>query len=204
MGKRTLDIVIGALLALLALPTIVILAVAVAAALRTNPFFVQRRVGRGGRLIPMVKLRTLPRSAPRYASKYDLDEVAIPRLTALLRRLHLDELPQLFLVPLGYLSLVGPRPEMPGMHALADRRFADERVQVRPGCTGLWQISTAATGLIWEPPEYYLYYLRTLTAALDVWILWRTALVLTGVGRPLTLESLDATPAETPARTVIA
>ena len=191
--KRTADLVLGTALAVLALPAIVLIALGAAIALRASPFFVQRRVGMGGRLIPMVKLRTLPRSAPRYASKYDLDEVCIPRFTAFLRRMHLDELPQLFLVPLGYLSLVGPRPEMPGMHALAERAFADERVQVRPGCTGLWQISEAAAGLIWEAPEYDRYYLRNRSTRLDAWIMWRTALVLSGVGSPLTLERLPAT-----------
>ena len=191
MAKRALDIGLGTALAVLALPVIAALALGVALSLRTNPFFVQRRVGKGGRLIPMVKLRTLPRSTPRYATKYELSEVAIPRFTAALRRLHLDELPQLLLVPLGYLSLVGPRPEMAFMHAVADPRFAAERTRIRPGCTGLWQISEAATGLIWEAPEYDRYYLRYASAALDLWILWQTVLVLTGQGQRLSLASLE-------------
>ena len=191
MAKRTTDLVLGTMLAVLVLPTVLALAIGVAISLRTNPFFVQQRVGRGGRRIPIVKLRTLPTTAPRYASKYDLDEVHTPRFTRALRRLHLDELPQLFLVPLGYLSLVGPRPEMAFMHADADPQFAAERTQVRPGCTGLWQISEAADGLIWEAPEYDRFYLRRASAGLDVWILWRTALLVTGFGRRLSLASLE-------------
>lgn len=190
-SKRATDVVLGTLLALAAVPVILALAVAVALTLRTNPFFVQQRVGLGGRPIPLVKLRTLPRSAPRYAAKHELGQVVIPAFTAWLRRAHLDELPQLFLVPLGYLSLVGPRPEMPALHRAADPDFAARRVQVRPGCTGLWQISEATTGLIWHNPHYDLLYLRNRSAALDVWILWRTALVLTGHGRPLRLSVLQ-------------
>jgi lipopolysaccharide/colanic/teichoic acid biosynthesis glycosyltransferase len=192
MCKRGVDVVVGTAAALLVLPAIVLLAVGVALSLRTNPFFVQRRVGRGGRLIPIVKLRTLPRTAPRNASKYELGDIAVPPFARLLRRLHLDELPQLFLVPFGYLSLVGPRPEMPVLHAGADPRFAAERVQVRPGCTGLWQVSEAADGLIWEAPQYDRHYLRNQSIALDLWIMWRTVLTLTGLAAPVRLHEVPA------------
>jgi lipopolysaccharide/colanic/teichoic acid biosynthesis glycosyltransferase len=193
-----MDLTLGAILSVLALPAILVLAIGVALTLRTNPFFVQRRVGRGGRLIPILKLRTLPRSAPRFATKYELEDVRIPAFTLRLRQMHLDELPQLLLVPLGYLSLVGPRPEMPTMHAQADPGFASERVQIRPGCTGLWQISEANSGLIWESPEYDRYYVRNCSVVLDLQILWRTAIVMTGLGEPFSLESLR--PAVAPAR----
>ena len=199
MAKRAMDIVVGSILAVLVIPMVLLLAVGVAITLRTNPFFVQQRVGRGGRRIPILKLRTLPPTAPRYACKYDLDEVITPRFTRALRRLHLDELPQLFLVPFGYMSLVGPRPEMAFMHADADPAFLAERTGVRPGCTGLWQISEAADGLIWEAPEYDRFYLRRSSATLDIWIMWRTALLVTGLGRRLTLDSLEPA-ADTSAR----
>jgi lipopolysaccharide/colanic/teichoic acid biosynthesis glycosyltransferase len=194
MAKRAMDIGLGTVLALLALPVILALAVGVAFSLRTNPFFLQRRVGKGGRLIPMVKLRTLPPSTPRYATKYELAHIEIPRFARTLRRLHLDELPQLLLVPLGYMSLVGPRPEMPQQHRVADAWFAAERTRVRPGCTGLWQISEAAQRLIWESPEYDRYYLRASSTSLDVWILWQTVRVLVGRGQPLVLTDLEPQP----------
>jgi lipopolysaccharide/colanic/teichoic acid biosynthesis glycosyltransferase len=191
--KRAIDIILGTLCALFALPIIVVLAIGVAVSLKTSPFFVQRRVGRRGRLFPMLKLRTLPKSAPRAANKYDLSNVAVPRFTQFLRTTHLDELPQLFLVPLGYLSLVGPRPEMPSLHNQADPVFAAERVQVRPGCTGVWQISTAANGLIWEAPEYDRYYLRHQSVGFDLWIVWQTLLGFVGLVAPVRLASVTET-----------
>lgn len=185
VAKRAIDIVVGSLLALLALPLILVLAVGVSLTLRSNPFFVQRRVGRGGRLIPVVKLRTLPTAVSQCATKYELRDVAIAPFTQMLRRLHLDELPQLFLVPLGYLSLVGPRPEMVTLHEEGDPRFAAGRTLVRPGCTGLWQVSEAASRLIWETPEYDLHYVQHHSVALDAWIMWRTVLTMTGLGAPI-------------------
>jgi lipopolysaccharide/colanic/teichoic acid biosynthesis glycosyltransferase len=182
-----MDVVLGTLAALVALPVILVLAAGIAVTLRTSPFFVQQRVGRGGRPFRFIKLRTLPRSTPTCATKYELVDVAIPRFTRALRRFHLDELPQLLLVPFGVLSLVGPRPEMLELHDQADHVFAAERVQVRPGCTGLWQISDAASGLIWEAPQYDRHYIRNSSIALDVWILWRTLFVLAGRAEPIGL-----------------
>jgi lipopolysaccharide/colanic/teichoic acid biosynthesis glycosyltransferase len=190
--KRTIDVGLGTLGACLAIPVVLLLAVGVMLSLRTWPFFVQRRVGLDGRLIPVLKLRTLPLSTPRSASKYELADVEIPWFTQLLRRTHLDELPQLFLVPVGLMSLVGPRPALPAFHAFGDRRFADERTAVRPGCTGLWQISRASAGLIWEAPQYDRHYLEHASLGLDVWILWRTALLVVGLAPPVSLAGVPS------------
>jgi len=72
------------------------------------------------------------------------------------------------------MSLVGPRPEMPAVAAQADGGFVAERLAVRPGCTGLWQISTGSDRLIHESPEYDLFYVRNWTVRLDIWVLLRT------------------------------
>jgi lipopolysaccharide/colanic/teichoic acid biosynthesis glycosyltransferase len=103
-----------------------------------------------------------------------LAAVQIPRLARVLRAKHLDELPQLFLVVAGKMSLVGPRPEMAHLHEATEPTFAAARTTVRPGCTGLWQLSPAGAGLIGEAPEYDLFYLRYASLGLDLWILWRT------------------------------
>lgn len=173
IGKRLLDIGLGAALAVAALPVIVVLALGVAASLRTWPFFVQRRVGRGGRSFPFPKLRTLPRTTPRYASKYEIP-TDIGRLPAFLRRSHLDELPQLLLVPFGWMSLVGPRPEMPEDFIPSPRWFVEARTSVPQGCTGLWQVSPHTHLMLHEAPEYDLFYVRHASVRLDLWILWRT------------------------------
>jgi lipopolysaccharide/colanic/teichoic acid biosynthesis glycosyltransferase len=106
----------------------------------------------------MVKLRTLPSNFPRYAVKHELAGLRLPWISRTLRKLHLDELPQLALVVLGKMSLVGPRPEMPHLYPAFDPEFAVKRTTVRPGCTGLWQISDQCDGMIYEHPEFDDYY----------------------------------------------
>lgn len=180
-AKRVVDVVLGTVLVLLALPVIVLLSLGVCLSLRTwRPFFLQKRIGRGGRPFTIVKLRTLPLHAPPAADKYTIARVQTTRFGRLLRATHLDELPQLVLVPLGRMSLVGPRPEMPGLLASFDQSFVTARSRVRPGCTGLWQISVDAERLIGEAPEYDLYYLRHGGVRLDVWVLWRSVLLVLG------------------------
>jgi lipopolysaccharide/colanic/teichoic acid biosynthesis glycosyltransferase len=174
LAKRVIDVVVGSLLAVLVLPLVAVLALGCALSLRTWPFFVQRRVGRDGRQFPLPKLRTLPRTTPRDADKYALAGMPVPRFCAFLRRVHLDELPQLFVVPIGWMSLVGPRPEMPGQLARYPSDFVAVRTSVRPGCTGLWQVSRAAGMLIFEAPEYDVAYVRHGGFRLDVWIIART------------------------------
>ncbi len=185
--KRCLDVALGSVLALLAVPVIAVLAIGVACSLRCSPFFAQQRVGRDGRTFRFWKLRTLPKAAPAYADKYAIQTIATPRFTLFLRRTHLDELPQLFLVVLGQMSLVGPRPEMPQLHASADPTFARTRTSVRPGCAGLWQASVDQDRLIWDAPEYDLFYLRHASVRLDLWILWRTVVLMVGLGRHVSL-----------------
>jgi lipopolysaccharide/colanic/teichoic acid biosynthesis glycosyltransferase len=180
--KRGFDIVSASALLVLALPVIVVAAIGSAIALRAWPFFVQQRVGRDGALFTFIKIRTLPPEAPAYCSKYDLGDVQIPAFTETLRRLHLDELPQLLLVVLGTMSLVGPRPEMPGLHAKLDPRFAATRTLARPGCTGLWQVGGHCDRLIGESPQYDTFYIAHQGLVLDLWILLRTALVTLRIG----------------------
>jgi lipopolysaccharide/colanic/teichoic acid biosynthesis glycosyltransferase len=190
MTKRAADLLIATVLIVLTLPIVLVSAIGSAIALRAWPFFVQRRVGWDGRTFRFVKLRTLPTSTPAYLLKNDLELSEVPRFTRALRRLHLDELPQLFLVLTGRLSLVGPRPEMVAFHERLDPAFAAERTSVRPGCTGLWQIGLGCTGLIGEAPEYDRYYLRNQSLALDLWILFRTGLLMLGLSGLVGLEDV--------------
>lgn len=188
MGKRWFDLVAGTVLALVAVPLVLLFAVGVAVELRAWPFFSQTRIGRHGRHFGFLKLRTLPPSTPRYMLKDGFDVKALPPICRFLRRSHLDELPQLFLVPLGRLSLVGPRPKMPDDVEPVDERYGAARVQVPQGCTGLWQIGRDAEGLPHDAPHYDFYYLRHGTVRLDLWVLWRTALMMVGLGEPVALE----------------
>lgn len=189
--KRVFDLAVGSLIALATLPVLATLAIVGAMVWRTNPFFVQERVGRGGRTFSLWKLRSLPAYAPVYADKYALAGVAIPRYGSWLRRLHLDELPQIFHVITNRMSLVGPRPEMAFLHDLMPNDFATERVAVLPGITGLWQISPAVNGLIVEAPEYDRAYVAAHRVRLDIWILYRTAVQMLGANQ-VTLDEVPA------------
>jgi len=190
MLKRAFDVVAGTLLLIVALPTIVFLALAVGVTFRAWPFFIQERIGLNGRRFKLIKLRTLPVAAPADADKFEIQHLAIPRLARFLRRTHLDELPQLLLVPRGQMSLVGPRPEMVRLHEVGDAEFAEARVRIRPGCAGLWQVSVHASLLIWGAPEYDLFYVRHASLRLDVWVLWRALLKMLGLGRPITIADV--------------
>jgi lipopolysaccharide/colanic/teichoic acid biosynthesis glycosyltransferase len=186
---RAVDVVVAIPLCLLALPVVVVLAVVLVVVHGSTPFFVHERVGWRGHRLMVPKLRTLVPGHDPYADKTAVVIVPRSRLTAFLRATHLDELPQLFLVPVARMSLVGPRPLMAAEAAACPDRELDElRATVLPGCTGLWQVSDAG-GKVTDHLEYDRFYLEQRTVRLDLWILWRTAIQLLGAA-PITLEAV--------------
>ena len=142
--KTAVEFVVAALLLTVFLPVILLTAALVRVTSRGPAFYLQTRVGKGGRLFRIYKLRTMYHdiekvSGARWSAAGD------PRVTFLgrfLRRTHLDELPQLFNVLKGEMSLVGPRPERPEFVSVLEREIARyrERLTVRPGVTGLAQV----------------------------------------------------------------
>ena len=189
-SKRLSDLLLSIPLCLLALPVTLGLALALWFQGGTTPFFVHDRIGRWGRRIPIPKLRTLPPSTPRYADKTTHELEPASRFAGILRATHLDELPQLFLVPLGRLSLVGPRPRMINeAEEFDDPHYEAVRTSVDQGCTGLWQISVDGSGRVSDFPQYDYFYAHHRTLRLDAWILWRTAIQLLGA-RPVTLADV--------------
>ena len=166
--------VVGSVLVIATLPVLVVGAIGTAIALRAWPFLTQVRVGADGQPFHFIKLRTLPVHAPKYPSNYELAHLHVPRFSDALRRLHLDELPRLFLVVSGKMSLVGPRPEVPYLHAQLSPEFARLRTSVRPGCTGLWQVSQHCDQMIHEHPEFDECYVAAHSLRLDLWIILRT------------------------------
>ena len=173
-GKRVLDVVGAALLITCTAPLWAIAAVLVRATSPGPVFFVQERVGRGGRRFRMYKFRTMRRDADAYAPSPAYDtHPSITRVGRLLRVAGLDELPQLLNVLRGDMSLVGPRPEMPFIVA---RYTADERQRLyaTPGVTGVWQLSPDRQAQIHESVEHDLYYVRHQSLLLDVVVLFET------------------------------
>ena len=132
--KRSLDLVVAIPGLLLATPLILLAWAAATVDTGRNGFFLQTRIGRHGRPFRVVKLRTMCPSASSSTVTTSGDP-RITRLGRILRRSKLDELPQLYNVLVGDMSLVGPRPDVPGF---ADRLAGDDRIvlTVRPGITG--------------------------------------------------------------------
>jgi len=170
-SKRCLDIVVSLLLLL---PAIVVMACAGLLILvrEGRPIlFLQDRVGKNGELFRMPKLRTLRTDADPYVppAGHDLSS-HVTATGGPLRRHHLDELPQLFTVLAGRMSLVGPRPELPGVVATYSP-FQRTRLLMKPGLTGLWQVMADHNVPIHRDLKYDLYYLRKASLWLDVRLL---------------------------------
>lgn len=194
-GKRALDIALAAAGLVVAAPLILVFALLVALD-GNSPFFVQDRVGRGGRVFRMIKLRSMVADAeaalarhladhPEAAREWDLRQKLTddPRITGVgqfLRRTSLDELPQLVNVLKGDMSLVGPRPMLPCQQAIYP---GTAYYALRPGITGLWQVSERHGSEFVRRADYDQRYLDELTFGLDLATLVRTvSVVLRGTG----------------------
>jgi len=176
IGKRVFDAVLAFVSLLLLWPLFVILAVLIRLDSAGPAFFTQTRVGRNGRDFRIFKFRTLYRETPAYMTSPNSPlDPRITRIGRFLRRSSLDELPQLLNVLRGEMSMVGPRPEMPFIVA-GYSALEKERLRVRPGITGLWQISADRARPIHENILYDLYYIKHRSFLLDLAILVRTAL----------------------------
>lgn len=186
--KRLLDLVVGSLLLLVALPLLGACALAVRLTSPGPVLYRQTRVGRGRRPFTLWKLRTMRVDAESGESGEVLAQPGDPRLTpigAFLRRYRLDEIPQLWNVLQGSMSLVGPRPERPGFvqRYLEEVPGYAERFSLAPGLTGLAQVNGDYHSSPRNKLRYELAYLANWSLWLDVTILLRTVkIVLTSRG----------------------
>ena len=140
-----------------------------------SPWFVHERIGRDGRPFRMIKLRTLRGDVGAYEeAPRGPDDPRITPYGRWLRATSIDELPQLWNVLRGEMSIVGPRPEMPFVVARYDE-WQRRRLAVKPGITGLWQILGRKDLPMHENLQYDFYYIRNRSLALDASILLRTA-----------------------------
>jgi undecaprenyl phosphate N,N'-diacetylbacillosamine 1-phosphate transferase len=176
--KRAVDCGLALVGAVLATP---VLLLAIVATRLTSPgpaFFLQVRTGRGGREFRPFKLRTM--TGGRRPDPKELVPLDHPDVTAtgrLLRRLKIDELPQIYNVLLGDMALVGPRPTLPDQ-TQSYNEFQRQRLLVRPGLTGLAQINGNAATPWDERIKYDVYYVRHCGFWMDVAILLKTVLVV--------------------------
>jgi exopolysaccharide biosynthesis polyprenyl glycosylphosphotransferase len=186
--KNTSDRLVAALLLVLLAPLLAVVALAVALDTRGGVFFRQERLGLGGQSFSIWKFRTMQVGAERLTADLEaLNETdgglfkiqrdpRVTRVGSFLRRWSIDELPQLVNVLLGQMSLIGPRPLPVTLEDFAgDER---RRLLVRPGMTGLWQVS-GRSDLSWEESvRLDLYYVENWSLAVDAVILLRTAIAV--------------------------
>jgi lipopolysaccharide/colanic/teichoic acid biosynthesis glycosyltransferase len=184
MIKRAIDVVLACLGSLLSAPVVALLALAIRLESPGHPIYRQTRVGQDGREFQIFKLRTMVRGAEFTGAGLAIQEGddRITRVGNLLRRYSLDELPNLWNVLRGEMSIVGPRPTIP-IQVQQYTELQRGRLAVKPGITGWAQINGRAS-LPWsERIELDLWYVEHRSLALDLRILARTArLVLSGHG----------------------
>ncbi len=183
MTKRLFDIVVS-LAALLALsPVLAVTALAVMLESGLPVLFRQVRVGQGGREFGMYKFRSMVKNAAAIGPYHtSADDPRITRVGRFIRRTSLDELPQLFNVLLGDMSLVGPRPDVPAQRALYASADWEARCSVRPGITGLAQAKLRSAATEAQRLALDLQYVRDRGLWLDLRILGWTLGRLTGRG----------------------
>lgn len=192
--KEIIDRVAATMMLLLLSPVLLVFAVLIRTTSRGPVFYRARRVGKDGRPFTMVKFRTMVDGADRKKIQLLLtndgagplfkmkSDPRVTKIGAVLRRYSADELPQLFNVLGGSMSLVGPRPPLPE-ETMTYGPDVKRRLLVKPGMTGLWQVS-GRSDLSWEESvRLDLRYVEDWSLALDALILWKTVrAVFTGEG----------------------
>lgn len=185
MIKRLFDLAISSIGLILALPLMGLIALAIKLDSAGSVIFKQQRVGENGRLFNMYKFRTMVQdaeirqdelpAAPTAAQPLHkfYDDPRVTEVGRLLRRLSLDELPQLVNVLKGDMSLVGPRPELPWLVERYEP-WQRKRFEVPQGLTGWWQVNGRADKPMHLHTEDDLHYIKHYSLWLDIQILWRT------------------------------
>jgi exopolysaccharide biosynthesis polyprenyl glycosylphosphotransferase len=183
--KRALDIMVGSAVLVALSPLFLIVVAAIKLDSAGPVFYRQPRVGKEGRVFPMFKFRSMRQHADRYLEELREQNEAsgplfkmrrdprITRVGRMLRRLSIDELPQLFNVLKGQMSLVGPRPPIPAEVDQYDE-WQLGRLRAIPGMTGLWQVSGRSEVSFHDMVRLDLHYIRNWSVGLDLEILART------------------------------
>lgn len=185
--KRLYDLTLGSVLLIIATPVILFAALAIRLETKGSPFFIQTRLGLRGKPFRIVKLRGMFIDArTRFASYYDYsqhkdlefcfhheDDPRVTRTGRFIRCTSIDELPNLWNVVLGDMSLVGPRPEIPEVLALYGP-YRDQYLSVKPGVTCLSKCTGRDMLTKRETIEYDLRYIDERSFGSDLKILWRT------------------------------
>jgi lipopolysaccharide/colanic/teichoic acid biosynthesis glycosyltransferase len=183
--KKTFDAVVSLLVVVVGLPLWILIAILIKLDSRGPVFYLDRRIGVGEHEFPMFKFRTMVQGADRLQARLEeeneaggalfkmRDDPRVTRVGAILRRLSLDELPQVLNVLRGEMSLVGPRP-LPLRDYARLENWHRKRYLVLPGITGLWQISGRSNLSFDDLVRLDFYYLENWSIWLDISILVKT------------------------------
>jgi len=184
--KRVMDIVLSLIGLIIAIPLMLIFGIAIKLESKGPVFYRQERVGKNGKVFMLYKLRSMYQNAEENGAKWaEKDDPRVTKVGRIMRKTRIDELPQLFNVLKGDMSLVGPRPERP----IFTYKFNEEipgfvnRLQVKPGLTGWAQVNGGYELGPAEKLEYDLYYIENRSIWMDIKIMLKTVkVILTGKG----------------------
>jgi lipopolysaccharide/colanic/teichoic acid biosynthesis glycosyltransferase/NDP-sugar pyrophosphorylase family protein len=198
-GRRLVDVIGAALVLIAASPLLALTALAIRMETKGSIFFRHRRQGRHGKEFDCIKFRsmredthllqrTLQECNVEDGPQFKIsDDPRVTRVGRIIRRTNIDELPQLWNVLRGQMSLIGPRPSPHSENQFCPA-WREIRLSVRPGITGLWQVCRSAEDQrgFHEWIQYDIEYVTSASWRLDAWIAWRTCVVLgSGVVRPI-------------------
>jgi lipopolysaccharide/colanic/teichoic acid biosynthesis glycosyltransferase len=181
--KRLLDVLAGGGLLLLSLPLLLVIVILMKLENPNGPIlYRQERVGHGGKLFTIYKFRTMIPEAEKLTGAVLAaeDDPRVTKVGSFLRKRRLDELPQIFNVLRGEMSLVGPRPERPEFVQKFSSAMPDylRRLEVKPGLTGWWQVSCPYHSPLEERVKYDTFYVENLSFPFDLKILLQTPSVM--------------------------
>lgn len=181
--KRVFDLLLTIPATIILLPVMLAIIVAIRVDSKGKAMFAHKRVGKDGKLFTIYKFRTMHQDTDTHAhSPSSRSDERITKVGKFLRRTSLDELPQLFNIIIGNMSLVGPRPEMEFI-VKTYMPLEKARLLVKPGLTGIWQIAGRKDLPLHKNLEFDLYYIENRSILFDLLIIFKTiGVVLRGKG----------------------
>jgi exopolysaccharide biosynthesis polyprenyl glycosylphosphotransferase len=184
--KRIMDIILALIGLIIGIPLIIIFGIAIAVESPGGIFYTQDRLGKDGKVFKIYKLRSMVCNAEKNGAQWaEKDDPRVTKVGSFIRKTRIDEIPQLFNVLKGDMSIIGPRPERP----IFTEKFNEEipgfidRLQVKPGLTGWAQVNGGYDLTPREKWELDMYYIENRGVKLDMLIILKTIkVILTGDG----------------------
>ncbi|WP_097027918.1 sugar transferase [Clostridium peptidivorans] len=185
--KRTMDIILCLIASVIGIPIVLITCIAVVMESKGSPLYKQERLGKNGQSFTLYKIRSMRSDAEKYSGPKwaDKNDSRVTKVGNFIRKTRIDEIPQLYNIIRGDMSIVGPRPERP----VFTYQFNEEipgfinRLAVKPGLTGLAQVNGGYESSPREKLKWDLKYIQEKNILMDIKVIFKTALIVfTGNG----------------------